>query len=352
MKKSRIAKIALMGASITALAATLTTSTYAWYVSNKQADVTGGTGSTGAAGSDGSVLVGWTDGADTYYKSIDFADDTDATRNALDPIHYASGFYGINTDGTKPTSVSTSYIQFDVWVKTGSGVAVTPTINLSVTGSNTQIAYVGASGYVQAKAFDANATYYKKGATTYSVVSIADETAFNDATATLYTRSGSGAAGDPFVYSAAATYDANATYYTASTQYTETTVADADAFAAGEFYLQYTNAIPSNKEKGQTFFINPLKAIWVQQVVDGGATTYFCQDTTESGANAHAYYTAVTGYTPWATSTESSGLGTISTTAGVGKKVTYTIYLDGGDVDCFNSCAGYDINFDLTFSIA
>ena len=30
MKKSRIAKLALMGASITALAATLTTSTYAW----------------------------------------------------------------------------------------------------------------------------------------------------------------------------------------------------------------------------------------------------------------------------------------------------------------------------------
>ena len=52
MKKSRIAKLALMGASITALAATLTTSTYAWYVSNRQAEVTGGYGATGSAGSD------------------------------------------------------------------------------------------------------------------------------------------------------------------------------------------------------------------------------------------------------------------------------------------------------------
>jgi len=34
MKKSRIAKFALLGASAAALAATLSTSTYAWYVSN------------------------------------------------------------------------------------------------------------------------------------------------------------------------------------------------------------------------------------------------------------------------------------------------------------------------------
>ena len=59
MKKSRIAKLALMGASITALAATLTTSTYAWYVSNKVANVTGGTGVTGSADADGSVLLSW-----------------------------------------------------------------------------------------------------------------------------------------------------------------------------------------------------------------------------------------------------------------------------------------------------
>ena len=50
MKKSRIAKLALMGASITALAATLTTSTYAWYVSTTKADITNGTGATGSWG--------------------------------------------------------------------------------------------------------------------------------------------------------------------------------------------------------------------------------------------------------------------------------------------------------------
>ena len=57
MKKSRIAKLALMGASITALAATLTTSTYAWYVSNKTANTSAATGSTASADSDGSVLL-------------------------------------------------------------------------------------------------------------------------------------------------------------------------------------------------------------------------------------------------------------------------------------------------------
>ena len=70
MKKSRIAKLALMGASITALAATLTTSTYAWYVSNKTATVSSVAGQTNATAGDGSIALSTTGQANQFYRSI------------------------------------------------------------------------------------------------------------------------------------------------------------------------------------------------------------------------------------------------------------------------------------------
>ena len=70
MKKSRIAKLALMGASITALAATLTTSTYAWYVSNKTANVNAVNGQTDSAAGDGSISLSTSGKSNDYYKTI------------------------------------------------------------------------------------------------------------------------------------------------------------------------------------------------------------------------------------------------------------------------------------------
>ena len=359
MKKSKIAKLALMGASITALAATLTTSTYAWYVSNRQADVTGGTGTTGAAGSDGSVLVSWTGGnGDVWFKSIDFADDADAVRNALAPIHFdSSDFYGIATDGTKPASASTSYIKFDIYVKTGAATTVTPTLTLSATGSNTQKAYVGATSYVKAKTWESTATYYTL-TTTYSA---ATPTSANFAEGEYYTRTGEGTAGDPYVYVKASTFVSTATYYTKAETGTEAN--DVTASNYMNYYFKCENCLPTTTtvEKGQSFSVDPLKAIYVKQDIVSGnatlgstqaATSYYCQDTTASGGDAHAYYTAVTGYLPWATTAPSAaGLSTFNTTADTQVKLTYTIYLDGADLDCYNSCAGYNLAFDLKFEI-
>ena len=306
MKKSRIAKFALLGASTAALAATLSTSTYAWYVSNKQADVVGGTGTTGAAGSDGSVLVSWTNASDEFYKTINFSDDSDRVTGALAPIHFETdGFYGITDTGTKGTKIASNfpYIQFTVYVKTGTGAPITPSINISATGSNTQIAYVDNNGYMKSTAFDSDKIYYTENAGVYS----------------------------------------------------QATVADATEFAAGTFYEAYTNALPATTGsnhygKGQSFSVDPLKAIWVQQSY-GSSVSYYSPDTTSCGGDAHLFYQAVTGYTPWATTTETSALATITNTANTSVAVTYTIYLDGGDTDCFNSCAGYTLAFDLKFTI-
>ena len=57
MKKSRITKLALSGAAVAALAATFSTSTYAWYVSNKTANVTAVAGSTASSGVGSSISL-------------------------------------------------------------------------------------------------------------------------------------------------------------------------------------------------------------------------------------------------------------------------------------------------------
>ena len=284
MKKSRIAKFALLGASAAALAATLSTSTYAWYVSNKQANVNGGTGATGSAGSDGSVLVSWTGDADTYYKEIAWADDSDKIANDLSPVSFdGTGWYGITTTGTKPADAYTvtpgsgniPAIRFDVWVKTGNGATVTPTLTITTTkqnANNGQIAYV-ATGLPTAKLTSAGVV---------------------DAT---------------------------------------------------------SGTVPS---MGSTFLVDAKYALYAQQIVTGVATpSYLAVDGTDLGGSAHSYYTAVTSNTPWVVAPQTAaGLDTIATTANTGVKVTYTIYLDGGDLQCFNSCAGWNIAFNLQFSIA
>ena len=50
-------KLVLSGLALAATAATLSTSTYAWYVSNTSADVDGGTAATMAGTSSGNLLV-------------------------------------------------------------------------------------------------------------------------------------------------------------------------------------------------------------------------------------------------------------------------------------------------------
>jgi len=290
MKKSRIAKFALLGASAAALAATLSTSTYAWYVSNKVANVNGGSGATGSAGSDGSVLVSWDGLAGHFYKEIDFANDADAVKNGLQPVHYytdaedasKNGFYGVGNDGySRDTDKSDAFVSFEVYVKTGKDATVTPTITITTTKgatNNGQVAWV-ADGLPTAK----------------------------------LTNNG--------------LIDAN------------------------------NGTVPS---AGSTFVLDAKYAMYVQQVVDGGATTYYALDSTSTGGNAHTFYYAVQGWTSteisahplWATSpVTASGLGTISTTKDVAKKVTYTIFLDGGDTDCFNACELWDFTFSLQFGI-
>ena len=315
MKKSRIAKFALLGASTAALAATLTTSTYAWYVSNKQADIQNGTGSTGSAGSDGSVTLSWTDDADSYFKTLDFADDLDKINQGLQPIHYNTTSDYIYTKVATPVEgdLGTYYTY-----GTGAFTAASNTFNAETT-------YYTRATAATAGFYNAEGSLIASNAATSAKTYIQFE---------VYVKTGDGSTVTPNI-------SIRTTRNTATAQ-----------------QLHVDEGTPSTKQKGQTLLMDAKYALYVQQVVDGGATTYFQVDGDSSAGNltdgnAHDYYAAVTGEAPWCVApVTATGLGTIATTEGVGKKVTYTIYLDGGDTDCFNSCTGWDINFNLTFSIA
>lgn len=165
MKKSRIAKLALMGASITALAATLTTSTYAWYVSNKTASVVGGSGTTGSAGADGSIVLSWKNGDDAnWVKELDMGYETGTTtlkdsnativRNQLSPVHpdNTGAFFEFANDGWNKGSsaVTNKMVVVDFYLK--AGAAGTATVALTVASevtSQTQTLYAD-SGTVDA----------------------------------------------------------------------------------------------------------------------------------------------------------------------------------------------------------
>ena len=311
MKKSRIAKFALLGASTAALAATLTTSTYAWYVSNKTATVKAGEGHTGSAGADGSVLLSWNGAAQNavWAKELSFTDTTNGAPNItnvkLTPVHDdGTGFFGVNTDGTKPqtdlaanlTTGAGSYLQFTIYAKTESStpISVTPSIVIN------------------------NTTQALTGLEQLAYVGTADGSPV--------------AAGTNFVYNCL-----DSLYVKQST--TASTGSGNSATAGALTANTYVAASKSGTR---------------------GTTTVSSGWTDHGEGNAHSYFANVANVdladiwvkTPACTDSGNDA-GTLSDLVLTQDyiAITYTIFLDGGDEDCFNSCAGQDISFEVKFQV-
>ena len=297
MKKSRIAKFALLGASTAALAATLTTSTYAWYVSNKEANVAKTTAHTGQAGADDSVLLSWSSTAN-FGKEINFttspnAPDIDSL--AFQPVHaYQGAYYGLAANGydrnTTAATENVQYLTFTLYAKTesadGLDVSVEFVINNTTTvGQNlNQLAMVPA--------------------------------------------------------------------------------------ALGA---------PTGISQGQNFYKDCLDAMYVEQTYQGSnatvtetlaATTVKGTSTVGSaspaaGGNAHDYYKNVQGWdadgdgtydhTLWAEAAPTVTAGKTAFSAisltQTPLAITYTVWLDGGDTDCFNCCANQNIDFSIKYRV-
>ena len=311
MKKSRIAKLALMGASITALAATLTTSTYAWYVSNKTANVSAVSGQTNATAGDGSIALSTTGQANKFYRSI--ALNTTTNFNAyvssgnptitLNPVCTTDGATFTNDDGSAPQS--TSYFKFMFYVRAESGCTIRPTITVvnTTTTVPTQVNY---------------------------------STATTDPIS--YLTGKVGGQGQTFTIDAL-----NAMYIS---QFTEIGNAQNDPTATTAYSAasSQTGAI-----SGQCS--NLVDGANVASTLSSDIANYARIAT----AGAHNYYTEIQGapshITPYGEATTTNELGDITLVANVPQKLTYYVWLDGADDQCFNSCAAQQFTFAFSYTV-
>ena len=216
------------------------------------------------------MLLSWTGAAGTWYGTLAFSGDADAVKNPLYPVSFHDDTWGKldpTTGDSSTATASTDYIQFNVYLLSGTDLTVKPTITIT------------------------NGT---------EVAKRKQQMIINEGAA----------------------------------------------------------HVPSN-QAGGVFTVDATMAIWTEQL-DGSTKSYVPANTDTSGGNAHEYYDAVkdssahalTAAAKTTVATRNSGatsLANISLTANTAKMVTYTIFLDGGDVDCFNACVGQNISFALEF---
>lgn len=310
MKKSRIAKLALMGASITALAATLTTSTYAWYVSNKTADVKKVTGITNAGASDGSISLSTTGAAGEFYKSISLTSTTNynayvaegTSSVQLEPVTTTDGVTFYQPTYTKATStwadgdaVTGKNFYFMFYIQAAAGCTVAPTVK--VTNKTT----------VVPKAID----YSAAGNITGSAVDGQDYTidALNALHMSLVPTVSGG----------------NAGAYVAS------------GATAGDTQVQAV-----------------LGGTGVTTVLSSAIDGY---DRKATGG-AHNYFTEIMGYAPAYSAVRYndsasgySAFENITLTANTPVKLEYRIWLDGGDDQCLNPCVSQQFEFEFSYTV-
>ena len=328
MKKSRIAKLALMGASITALAATLTTSTYAWYVSNKTATVEKMDGATSAGTADGSILLSWDNSTDSYYKTLSW------------------------TDAKAPQNVVT-------------GTTVGEVTTYAFTQKLDPLYYVAADSsfkfiesYAKADSYDSTKTYYTKSGTTYTEATVASAEAF--AQGEYYLQKNSGAAKTTgfvrFSMYIKADADTTVTITPTMKNTTPSTVANS--------LKQIAYAPTGSVGQGESFLVDAFDAMYYSLNIDTSTTAAAVVAAPTSGkmaaANgavkpgaAHSYYETVTGedlLPAYEAEPVTTALSTLDLDADTPVKLTWTIWLAGNDVDCYNSCAGQSFSFELKFT--
>ena len=286
-------KLVLSGLALAATAATLSTSTYAWYVNNPSSNVTGATAATSSAGSDGSILVSKTGAEKTFYKNIVF----DAQSSALTPVTSADGKTFNTQEGT--SAAASAYVTYTFYVMADAA----GTFTLSCAASN-------------------------ETPTFRSQTAVAN-TAQNNGLPTEVSN------GEAFTKNAA-----DAMYM--SITVTPYKVTEVEGVATEtEDTVNATTKVVALNNGGFTWSADT-------NAPTGGFAT---------GGDAHKYYaqylstTAPTENTALTTAIGTNKIGTDGLEFNVGSvksKVDIIFWLEGGDVDCFNSCAGQNFTFDFT----
>lgn len=129
--------------------------------------------------------------------------------------------------------------------------------------------------------------------------------------------------------------------------------------------------LPTNVDAGQAFTKNAADAMYMSITItpDGGSASTTIVPLTDggftwatdsnkptgdfaAGGNAHDYYAQILSTTaPTENELTTATIGDSGTSFNVGtakSKVEIVFWLEGGDIDCFNSCAGQNFTFDFT----
>lgn len=282
-------KLVLSGLALAATAATLSTSTYAWYVANDTAKVTGANTATTGGEVGGNLLVAankvveGNDTADTYSNKADIANGL--AKITLDPVHMLAD--GTFVDDAKEAVDEADACQvFKFWVLSSEKT----TIYISTTATN----ITETDKIVQQTSFNAS---HSAGSTAVNSKFYVD-------------------AANSLRYSVQIGEGATAKYY------------DHEKFTTS--YTAYT-AADATKEIAES----GLKA----PVTGGNAHDYY-----------NAILGEPAPYLTDEVSIETAELTEFTVEKGVETLITIKVWLEGADTDCFDSCRGQKFSyvFDLT----
>lgn len=303
-------KLIMSAAALAACAATLTSTTYAWYTSNTEVSASGLQAGSANSG-DSSILISKTGESGTWLQDIT---DLAATGNpTLKPLM-------LNTDDGKFYTVASS-------------VGTDGKIGLSTTPENGTSSFVEFSLFFKTSATDENVPIYLKS------MSISNADTALDSWENL----NNGKEGDIGINNDAQTYQkdiVDALAFTITTVDSETTYKT----GSGDSKTDQT----FTKLDGKTAY-KPISS-WVSSL-----------GTTGGANDAHKYFNALdkteTKKLSDAVTSDNSKeidpnkmicvLNANGTTAA---KVTFRFYLNGSDVDCFDACKGQKFKLTLSFT--
>lgn len=289
-------KLIMSAAALAACAATLVSTTYAWYVVNPTADASGMTGSTTDAAGDASVYV--SKNGTAFTKSVTLSTSDYIVNGSFDPITTENGLDFVDVGGTEVTVTdkSSKYIQYVLWIKSDNDATITPKFTV--------------------------------GNTTPADPGFTKQTAYQDVASNA-------AAGSEFFVDAVQALRMSIV---------EVEAANVEAAATAV----------AAKESATIYDVQGLSK-GAEDAVYTPVTGSVTDDTLNEGTTAHTYYTQIMGATAGEAidktpAEAASTWANISLTANTAKCFVFTIWLEGADTLCFDSCVGQDFSFALSFT--
>lgn len=316
MKFKSLRKLALSGVALAAAATTLGTSTFAWYVTNSTATASG-VNAASTAGGLGNVLV------------AQLPTDTETSQGSVSNGHgaFQRNITMENGSFNKVLTTTSGLTPVSPQVATTSGDTTTYTAATTINSDTTWFSATGAADETD------NFLQFDLWILSTSCTTITFQYTFtNTTTGTFPTQLAYASTGAPVAQGQ--TFSKNIE----------------DALRMAYTQTDYTSS--ENAQGEVTYTAGTPKATVIMDVAGSAAKTATNAGDLDvvSGGNAHNYYQAVLGEAPVLATelTGSTTTQTITVVAGQETKLSFYIWLEGTDTDCFDSCSGQ--SFSLAFS--